>query len=205
MSQRGRALALFNPRDRPLFSWLAVVLVLALVGGICLWWAASTRLVPPRVPATSAALNVPAGPDLSSILEFDEPANCVPSHSLYEIWQWQRKGGRPKPALIAALDNTIEPSVTIQERPNGSEYYVSFLPLTGVWHGLKVVGLRSEGVVDSDYIADQILFQETPEHVRSLLNRHGFALPPLGQWRDTIDNSTIDIVTIGKLAGLNCA
>src|ERR1044072_8170802 len=57
------------------------------------------------------------------------------------------------------------------------------LDLPGLWHGLRVVRLRRVYIEESDSAVSEIHFADPPERVRTVLNRAGFRLPRVGQWR----------------------
>ena len=110
--------------------------------------------------------------------------------------------GRPPPPV--AIPGAAVPVAPQFERTvDGNERQVTIdLPLPGRWRGLHVTRLRRTFSEESDVSAIEIHFRDPPDRVRGILNRSGFQLPPVGQWRTIDPESEVGThVSVGALDG----
>jgi hypothetical protein len=187
---------------------LALATVLIIAAGLSLLYlrpqpeTEDTRAAPAGVPAParSEALGEPAPDsreneglvDLGPVLAFsgecdiDEPlASIFTAMVKLDPQTWEASAGDPVP--VPGFERPIAPTFerTVAPLPNGSERHViAGLPLTGTWHGLRVVGLKLDFFEESDVSSRQILFEQPAEPVRDALRAAGFDLPPVGDFRE---------------------
>lgn len=160
------------------------------------------------------ALATGDGLDLSPILIFEDPANCTAGPALASIFEellkLPRDGAQPtpRPLTIPGVKGTFLPSVLRHSRQGSTQPVETAISLAGHWHGLQVTGLSVSAVPESDVISQQIRFASPAAEVRATLNRQGFNLPPVGEWRETHAGSetpgAIGIEAVGSGTILNC-
>ncbi|MFL6856906.1 MAG: hypothetical protein ACJ8EB_03240 [Allosphingosinicella sp.] len=155
----------------------------------------------------------PSRPDLQNILTFADPRRCEfgrPLERLFTaMWHWSDReqkivGGGP--IRVPELNLTARAAFTRLPQNDGTVEFESSLPLPGTWYGLKVLGLSSGGLEESDLVNWQIRFDEAPALVRSVLNEHGFDLPRPGKYRSVADGErTSAVISLKQGAAFNCA
>jgi hypothetical protein len=147
-----------------------------------------------HAPATPAATTAsPAGPsrpkDLSALLRFEDPATCKTNETLEAIFETLLKWNPASPETGRAVQvpGFAQPIMPTQLRRASAvgTSNETILPLHGEWLGLNVTSLAVDAAEESDNIADQIRFSDSPARVRAVLNRHGFDLPVPGEFRRT--------------------
>lgn len=137
----------------------------------------------------------PALPDLGHVLRFRRPASCEMSAGLRRIYDQMvnlhpetGEAQRPAPIAIPGRPAPIVPRFErtrrVDDRADMREVTVE-LPLAGRWRGLRVISLRLYFMEESDVGSRDIVFADPPAVVRRRLNRAGFRLPALGDWRVT--------------------
>lgn len=153
---------------------------------------------------TIASTPAPSRPhDLSSLLRFEDPANCHKNETLSSIFETLLKWdpATPETARAVQVPGIAEPITPTQLRTKTAEEdrFETILPLSGVWHGLKVTSLAVDAVEGSDNISDEIRFSDSAAHVRAVLNRHGFDLPAPDEWRRY--NPEYGSIMVGEVDG----
>lgn len=148
------------------------------------------RPAPAAPSATTASTPDPSRPkDLSTLLRFEDPATCKDNEALASIFEILLKWNPASPETGRAVQvpGFAQPIMPTQlRRTNPPETsYETVLPLHGKWLGLNVTSLAVDATEQSDNIADQIRFSDSPARVRAVLNRHGFDLPVPGEFRRT--------------------
>jgi len=95
-----------------------------------------------------------------------------------------------------------KPSLDIRE----NDFYEATLPLTGTWHGLKLVNVAKSGTPEGDYGFWSYRFDEPLEKVRIVLNQMGFALDEKGQQpaEGGEDYSPASLFRVEGLTALDC-
>jgi hypothetical protein len=126
-------------------------------------------------------------PDLDRILVFSDPSQCRTGEPLTRIVQalsaFDSEAGR------RAEDSVVVPGFAEPQRLHRVLTFgvgrdaagfdsLAQLDIQGLWHGLRVVGLRATSGTNPE-----IRFAESPERVRETLSRAGFPLPAVDQWR----------------------
>ena len=181
------------------------------------------RAAAPDNSANAAAPAQPAAPqpvDLGAALGLDSLRNCERGNVLDstlermvrtdpETFESRRGGPIDMPGFDRPLVPTFERN---RETGGGADIreVIAELDLPGVWHGLRVTGLRHSFYEESDASAIEVLFAEPPERVREVLSRRGFRLPPVGDSRE-IDPEALGmsvIIGVGRTEGgasLTCA
>jgi len=176
----------------------------------------STRVAdkaPPAPPST------PEPVDLGAVLGLQSLRDCSREPNLESIFEQMvridpqtfesRRGG---PISVPGYDRPLVPTFERTREIDGNADIRSVtadLDLPGRWHGLAVSGLRRSFYEESDASAFDIRFAEPPERVRETLVRHGFRLPPAGEFRQVGTepgiSTEIGIARIEGGAALTCA
>lgn len=189
------------------FFWTLVVAAIIL---LAIFLGFRTLVKAPRNPATSNEILEPARTrqaiqfkakpspksvenplaDLKSVISFDSPADCELGKPLKRItegmWRYDETAGKivGGSARVVPGIGLVRPRFTRTVRSEGGAEFEASLPVRGLWHGLEVSRIVDEGVEESDVGSFQIRFLETPERVREVLNKQGFELSPVGQYRE---------------------
>jgi len=175
---------------------------------------------PPPIAQTPPAPPTQAQPvDLGSVLGLGRLADCSQSPALASVLEQMvridpqtfesRRGG---PISVPGYDRPLIPTFErTREIGGGADIraVTADLDLPGRWHGLKVTGLRRSFYEESDASAFDVRFAESPERVRETLVRHGFRLPPVGEFRELDAEPGISTeIGVGRIDGgaaLTCA
>jgi hypothetical protein len=154
-------------------------------------------------------LSVPA--DLDRLLRFSAPGRCERAEPLKTIVARmividpQTSEGRA-PGLIAVpgLRGLRTPRFGRAEIRPGSIHATVDLDLPGRWHGLRFARLRVTYVEGIDASTVQLRFAEPPGRVREVLNRAGFRLAPVGEWRTAGPGELLGLVPIEGGTAMSC-
>lgn len=160
-------------RHRP---WLALLALLALCATAVLIWRH-------RGP--------PSSRNLDSIFVFRDAARCEPRQPLAGIIERMivydpvsHRGRAGPPTRIEGYSEPLRSRVKHRfgmARDAMGWGYEAEIELIGWWHGLKVLRLTSHSDGESDTGHFAIRFDESPDHVRAVLNRFGHRIPPLNE------------------------
>jgi len=174
---------------------------------------------PQQAIGKAAPPSTPEPVDLGSVLGLGSLAGCSPSSALASVLEQMvridprtfesRRGG---PIGVPGYERPITPTFERRRevaRNIDMREVTADLDLPGRWHGLLVTGLRRYFHEESDVGAFAILFAEPPGRVRETLVRHGFRLPPAGEFR-VLDEHEVSSMMIGVEpvdggAALSCA
>jgi hypothetical protein len=187
----------------------AAVALLVLLAGI-LFLALRERPSGDADEPPSSTRTPPAPPqpvDLGSALALGRLADCSQSPALASVLEQMvridprtfesRRGG---PISVPGYDRPITPTFERRREVSGStdiREVTSDLDLPGRWHGLAMTGLRRSFTEESDVSSIEIRFAEPPERVRDTLVRHGFGLPPVGEFREFDQGGSVVTMIIG--------
>jgi hypothetical protein len=160
-----------------------------------------------RERPSSAPPAPPRPVDLGSALELGRLADCSQSPALASVLEQMvrtdprtfetRRGG---PISVPGYDRPITPTFERRReisRNTDIREVTADLDLTGRWHGLAITGLRRSFTEESDVSSIEIRFAEPPERVRDTLVRHGFSLPPVGEFREFDEGGSLGTMMIG--------
>lgn len=157
--------------------------------------------------------------DLGSVLGLGRLADCSQSPALASVFEQMvridpqtfesRRGG---PIGVPGYDRPLVPTFERTREIDGNadiRAVTADLHLPGRWHGLEVTALRRSFYEESDVSAFDVRFAESPERVRETLVRHGFRLPPVGEFREVDAEPGISTeIGVGRIDGgaaLTCA
>jgi len=181
------------------------------------------RAAAPANSANAAPPPQPAAPqpvDLGAALGLDSLRNCARGNVLDSILERMvrtdpetfesRRGG---PIEVPGFDRPLVPTFERRRETGGGadiREVIAKLDVAGVWHGLRVTGLRRSFYEESDASAIEVLFAEPPERVRETLSRQGFRLPAVGESREVNpeEMGMSVIIGVGRTEGgasLTCA
>ena len=185
--------------------------------------AAGERAPAPANSANASTSTQPAAPqpvDLGAALDLDRLRDCERGNVLDSILERMvrtdpetfesRRGG---PIEVPGFDRPLVPTFERNRETGGGadiREVIAELDVAGVWHGLRVTGLRRSFYEESDASAIEVLFAEPPERVRDILSRQGFRLPAVGESRE-VDPEALGmsvIIGVGRTEGgasLTCA
>jgi hypothetical protein len=95
-----------------------------------------------------------------------------------------------------------QPVLDIREH----SFYEATLPVSGTWHGLKLVNVAKSGTPQGDYGFWSYRFDEPFEKVRDVLNQMGFTLDEKGQQpaKGNEDYSPASLFRVQGLTALDC-
>lgn len=171
----------------------------------------------------ASAPAMPAEPrpvDLGATLGLDSLSSCERSPALAAIFDQMvridpetfesRRGG---PIAVTGYERPLVPTFERRREVGGGadiREVIAELDLPGVWHGLRVTGLRRSFYEESDASAFEILFAEAPGRVRDVLVGRGFRLAEVGESREVDPEETgiSVIIGVGRTdagASLTCA
>lgn len=172
----------------------------------------------PAIPAGPAPPSrESAGPvDLGSILAFS--SQCEIGEPLAAIFTamvkidqetWEASAGDPVsvPGFDRPIATTFKRTISPSGQRDGERHVVAGLPLSGIWHGLRVNGLRLDFYEESDVSSREIHFEEPPERVREALGAAGFDLSPVGAYREMEGEGMVPSIGVdrdGSGAALIC-
>jgi hypothetical protein len=156
------------------------------------------------------------GPDLGAALtlgpdcQLGEPlASIFRQMTTIDPRTYESSAGRP--IRVSGFADPIPPTFhrTVIGTDHGEEReVVADLPLSGLWHGLRVARLRSNYFEESDVASQEVHFLESPERVREVFNRIGFRLPDIGHARalnpEDLVQTSIGVDPIAGGASLAC-
>lgn len=190
---------------------IAGAILIAIVAALAWLLLRQRNVHAPTAPsATAASKPSPSQPrDLSALLRFEDPATCKDNETLASIFETLLKWNPASPETGRAVQvpGFAQPIMPTQlRRTNPPERsYETVLPLHGKWLGLNVTSLAVDATEQSDNIADQIRFSDSPARVRAVLNRHGFDLPVPGEFRRTNPEfGSIMILEVEGGSALSC-
>jgi len=200
---------------------IVALTLLLLLGGVLL------VLLRQHLAAREEAASIPpAGPpslpepvDLGAVLGLRSMTDCTRGPALASVLEQMvrvdqttfesRRGG---PIAVPGYDRPLVPTFE-RTRETGANRDIrevtADLDLPGRWHGLAIAGLRRSFYEESDVSSVSIRFSEPPDRVRETLVRHGFRLPPVGEFRDVDAEPGISTeIGVGRIDGgaaLTCA
>ena len=178
---------------------------------------AATNNIQTVAPAPPAE---PAPVDLGATLNLDSLRSCERSPALAAIFDRMvridpetfesRRGG---PIAVAGFDRPLVPTFERNRETGGGadiREVNAELDVAGVWHGLRVTGLRRSFYEESDASAFEVLFAEAPGRVRDVLISQGFHLAAVGDSREVNpeEMGMSVIIGVGRTEGgasLTCA
>ena len=161
-----------------------------------------------------AAAGEPA--DLDAVLRFRVPAECEMDEPLSTIVESMARidpetyeAEPPPPISVPGFDAPIEPRFERVRRVEGvgDERTVTIdLDIPGRWHGLQVLRLHRVFVEESDSSSVEVHFAEPPQRVRTVLNRTGFRLRRVGEWREANSEfgMSVAVLPIEEGSALSC-
>ena len=205
-----------------------VLLLLLLAGLLVLALRPAAEGPGSSAPATGNQIraSAPASPaeptpmDLGATLGLDSLRGCERSPALGAIFEQMvrvdpdtfesRRGG---PIAVTGYDRPLVPTFERRREIEGNadiREVIAELDLPGVWHGLRVTGLRRSFYEESDASAFEILFADAPGRVRDVLTGRGFRLADVGESREVDPEGTgiSVIIGVGRTeagASLTCA
>jgi len=204
------------------------MLLLLLAGLLVLALRPTGEMPGERAPAATNEIraSVPAAPpepqpvDLGETLGLDSLRTCERSPALAAIFDQMvridpetfesRRGG---PIAVTGYERPLVPTFERRRKIEGNadiREVIAELDLPGVWHGLRVTGLRRSFYEESDAAAFEVLFAEAPGRVRDVLSGRGFRLADVGDSRE-VDPEAMGmsvIIGVGRTdagASLTCA
>ncbi|WP_162806508.1 hypothetical protein [Sphingosinicella terrae] len=204
--------------------WVAVAGGLIVLAGLTLLFLDGRRPAQPRGdgPAQTAATSPsspspspeaiapdPSSPrDLAAILTLSPECELgQPLASIFEqivvIDPETFEASRGRPVAVPGFAEPIAPRFVRRVQPlepGGHLRHVSAgLPLRGVWHGLEVTAVEFDFYEESDVAGRRIRFADSPERTREILSRNGFALPPVGEFREMEGEGMLPSIGIERL------
>jgi hypothetical protein len=205
-----------------------VLLLLLLATLLVLAWQPATQepREPAPAPANSANAAPPARPiapqpvDLGAALGLDSLRNCERGNVLDSILERMVRidpetfeSRRGSPIEVPGFSHPLVPTFERNRETGGGadiREVITELDLPGVWHGLRVTGLRRSFYEESDASAFEVLFAEAPGRVRDVLISQGFRLPAVGESREVNpeEMGMSVIIGVGRTEGgasLTCA
>ena len=161
-------------------AWLLAVMAMALAA--C---SRSDTTPAPNGPPSSVPDSVasPAESALERVIAFEDPAQCWPTPAFLALLDGLTLGDEA--ARPAALESVVLPTVAGVEfgqprmigNPDG---YQIDVPVTGMWHGLRLTRISRWWAPDSDFLGFALHFADDREDVRRVVNGLGLMVPPEG-------------------------
>lgn len=157
--------------------------------------AANDSVPTPTAPeATPSPTPTPTPRDLSDLIDFADPAACKLGPNMTAMSDTDFAKFNDKTHLsvgtMVHLPGMASPIRSVVTHPHphdpSGNFFVSVVPLDGVWHGLPVAGLAQEGYEESEMNATPgVVFSASKAQVVTALRKAGFKLSADGSDLDT--------------------
>ncbi len=154
-----------------------------------------SSLSPSPLPSQPTAAN------LDEVLKFKNPSTCEMTRATEKLFAKliifdppEYVGRSGPPVRIAGFEKPVVPSFSRKVGTNQGGYprdNEATLAISGTWHGLKVSKIRVRAMEQSSFWERQIRFLEPASLVREKLNKLGFKIPAIGEFREYSGESVV--------------
>jgi hypothetical protein len=170
--------------------------------------APATVVTPAPTPTPTPS---PTARDLSDLIDFTKPAECKLGPNMTKMSESNFAAFDDKTYLSVStkvhLPGVAAPIRSVVTHPHPDDpagnYFLTIVPLQGVWHGLPVVGLAQQGYEESEMDATPgIVFAASPAQIVPVLREAGFTLSNDGSELDRPSAGGVTVATqLAKDAG----
>jgi hypothetical protein len=165
---------------------------------------ATATVVTPAPTPTPTPAPTPTARDLSDLIDFAKPADCKLGPNMTKMAGSNFAAFDDKTNLSVStevhLPGVTAPIRSVVTHPHPDDpagnYFLTIVPLQGVWHGLPVAGLAQQGYEESEIdTTPGVVFAASPAQVVPVLRKAGFKLSNDGSELDRPSSGDVTVAT----------